>query len=515
MNQERIAALHSRYNPQAEAERYIGSLALNEKTRFFILIEPGLGYMIAPLKKKVPGAKIITLHAAKPEAQVPPDAPTFSQTIPAPEPSDADWYPGTGISIQDFLEREIPDSIAAEIRILEWRPALAVYGNSYLALVQETAEFIKRSDANARTLEAFGQRWFRNFFKNLEIIKKVLCPVPLSMPLIVTCAGPGLEDAIPLIRSLAGDSKEKTERDSFFVLAVSSSAAALHAADIVPDMVISTDGGQWAAFHLLDICRYTHQSYASGAYSCPLAAALTAALPSGCEKMPVLPISDGSLWQTLVLKELNIPFIVLPQRGTVSAAALDLAFVLTRGDIFIAGLDLENRDIRSHARPYSFDRFLEEKAGKLDPVYSQAFRRSSLLKAGGSYGIYASWFEKQLAAYPKRLFSLGKNNRVFSSLGKSTLNLAPNKVPMVQHEPRTNGTTRTFQTITLEFTDNPARKAYAVLEKALKDPVHSAALRAELSPLLSGGNLSSMEPVELIEAFRSLAATRQGEASHG
>lgn len=475
MNRGKSVSLHSRYNPQGEAERYINSLSFNGKIRFFILIEPGLGYIIAPLKKKVPDAKIIALHAAEHNSAEHNSAEANGLKRP-----DSEWSPGTGISIQDFLEREIPDSEATEIRMLEWRPALAVYGGAYLSLVEETARFIKRADANTRTLNAFGKRWFRNFFKNLGLIRNVICPVPFSLPLLVTGAGPGLEEVIPAIR-------EKSRRSSFFVLAVSSSAAALKAGGIVPDMVISTDGGPWAAFHLFEC-------YRGGSAACPLAVSMTAALPSQCGAAPVLPISDGSFWQTLILKELGIPFFVLPQRGTVSAAALDLAFALTESEIFITGVDLANRDIQSHARPYSFDRFLEERACRLNPVYSQTYRRSSLLKAGGSYGIYASWFEKQLAAYPKRLHSLGNNNPLFSQL----------ESPLPPTGGRAGNASANFRIFTLEPEGDISQKALAILEKALGDPVLSKKLGEELGSLLfPRGTSPSRE--KLIGALHSAA----------
>jgi hypothetical protein len=60
---------------------------------------------------------------------------------------------------------EIPDSKAAEIRLLEWRPALSVYGEAYLTLVKETVEFIKRSDANTRTLKYFWPALVQEFFQ--------------------------------------------------------------------------------------------------------------------------------------------------------------------------------------------------------------------------------------------------------------------------------------------------------------------------------------------------------------
>jgi hypothetical protein len=399
MNRENIKALHSRYNPGLEAERYIGSVPLNENARFIVLIEPGLGYVAPHIKKKIPEAKIIALHVEKHEET------RHGGFV------DSEWFPETGISIQDFLEREIPDSEAAEIQLLEWRPALTVYGRSYLNLVEETVNFIKRADANARTVKTFGHRWFRKKKKNLGLVNKVLLPAPLSCcPMLVTGAGPGLETVIPIIRR---------ERERLFILAASSSAAALKAENLIPDMVISTDGSPWAKYHLYEVFRDT----GNPGGDCPLALALTAALPSQAKNSPVMFISDGSLWQTLILSGLEIPFVVLPQRGTVSATALDLAFALTKGEVFLAGMDLGNRDIRSHARPYSLDRFIEEKAVRFAPVYSQTYRRSSMLKAGGSYGIYASWFEKQLGSYPKRLHSMGENNPVFDSIEAQYPNL--------------------------------------------------------------------------------------------
>jgi len=478
------ASLHSRYNPQGEAERYVDSLSLNEKIRFFILIEPGLGYIVAPLKRKAPQAKVIALHAEKPSQ------------IPAVQ-ADSQWYPETGVSVQEFLEAEIPDSQAFEIRLLEWRPALNVYGHLYRALVEEAAAFIKRSDANARTTKAFGSKWFKNFFKNLSIIKTVISPVnpvnnnlsmdnlstdnlsKVSLSLLVTGAGPGLEDAIPIIKNVVPG--------GLFILASSSSIAALEANDLTPDLAISTDGSNWARLHLFNSLR----SNSEKKETCPLAAAMTAALPSQCGSLPVLVISDGSLWQTLILRELKIPFIALPQRGTVTAAALDLAFALTGGQIYIAGMDLENRDMRSHARPYSFDILIEEKASRANPAYSQAYKRSSLLKAGGSYGIYASWFEKQLPNYPRPLCPMGKNNSIFYSPNAALPNATEQGRALLK-----------FQTSTLNFTYRPCEKAIAVLENGLKDPAQSETLQKELKSLLLPEN-RAVSQNELFDLIRS------------
>jgi hypothetical protein len=127
-------------------------------------------------------------------------------------------------------------------------------------------------------------------------------------------------------------------------------------------------------------------------------------------------LDDGSLWQRLVLGGLGIPSLTVPQRGTVSAAALDLAFLLNSGNIFIAGLDLALRDIRTHVRPYGFDPIFLGKASRLEPFYSQIFSRAEGIRRGESHRIYASWFSRQAASWPDRIFSLGNNNEVFRRL---------------------------------------------------------------------------------------------------
>ena len=466
MNPLKIELLHSRYNSEGEAERYVNSLSIKENIRFFILVEPGLGYIIPPLKRRNPGAKIISLHVESVNG------------IYAP---DSEWHPGMGITIQDFLESEIPGAEAADIKLIEWRPALKIFGDAYAALVAESAGFVKRLDAGFRTVKVFGRRWFSNFFKNLGLIRNIVYPSPVSASILVTGAGPGLEEVIPLI-------SEEFKRGNLFILASSSSFMALSAHNLNPDMVLCTDGGNWAKLHIYECFRKTSMCQKA---AFPLATALTAALPSQCELMPILPICDGSLWQSLILKELNIPHIILPQRGTVSAQALDLSFALTDKKVFFAGMDMKINDIRSHVKPYSFDSLLEEKTLRINPFYSQTYGRSLALNDGGSYAIYASWFEKQIPCYPKRLHPLGENNPVFNSLEKNNLQIISEKDPVK------------FKTVEFKHEGIISQKALAIVEKEMKKPEQKITLQKELNALIFPG-IENINEEELLKTLRSL-----------
>ncbi|MDR0553679.1 MAG: DUF115 domain-containing protein [Treponema sp.] len=467
-------ALHSRYDPAGEAERYLDTLENLEDARFFVLIEPCLGYVIPVLRKNYPTAKIVSLHVSD-----------FFASNPGAGTYEASWSPGAEKNIQDFLEAEIPDTEAAAVRIIEWRPAMTVYGGAYLNLLKETIDFIKRIDANVRTIRGFGRRWFRNCLRNAGIIRRALLRLPASrqsVPWIVTGAGPSLEEAIPLIKKLR-------EQKGGRVLAASSSAPALAAANVKPDMIISTDGGSWALFHLYESVRKW------GKASPALAACIWAALPSQYGDVPIFPIGDGSLWQGIILETVlavlspetgrgfdqdsgRPAFGVFPQRGTVTASAVDLALSLTSGPVFLAGMDLAHRDIKSHAKPYAFDRLQEETAGRFAPRYSQTFARSERIAASGSNGIYAAWFKRQLADYPERLFSLGNNNPVFDPLGSlDAFSLRDEDFP----ERASPGTA----VYSIEKAGTEAvRRAVQALTNALDHPQTTGILLGELGPLI-------------------------------
>ncbi|MDR0878493.1 MAG: DUF115 domain-containing protein [Treponema sp.] len=456
------AQLHSHYNPALEAERYIEALKIRSGIEYFILIEPGTGYLIPVLKRRFPGAKIIALHTDT-IFSADPAAVQLSQGVPS-------WFPGSSSGLQEFLERNIPDIEAQSVQIIEWRPSLKAYGEAYRLLLCEAAAFIRRADANARTAGNFGRRWLKNFFKNISLPRSFLSPAPFEKPVIIAGSGPGLEKALPVLTPVKND---------VFIIAASSAVAALSSAGIASDVVISTDGGPWALLHLNECFRSKNEYFCTAPVKKPaLAVNFCAALPSQCSRLPFLVMNDGSLWQSLVLKGLGIPSVRLPQRGTVTASALDLALLLSRGKIFITGMDLAVHDIRTHARPYGFDPLLRDTAFRLNPFYSQSFVRAGEINAGGSHRIYAAWFNEQLKNWPDRIFSLGKNNPVFAALKKAELPAADPAKEQLFENP---------------FTSVPAppfspEAAVKILDSALADRTLSGALSAELSPLLFSGS---------------------------
>ncbi|GHV84019.1 hypothetical protein AGMMS50212_13590 [Spirochaetia bacterium] len=387
---DEIKSLHSKYNPEREAERYVETLPVSNKVKYFILVECGLCYVIKPLREKYPTAKIISLHLR-----------TFNADN-SKHKADAVWKPDLNISRTQFLENEIEDVEALYVKIIEWRPAVNVYKEEYAALMSDIVKFISRIDANKKTVLGFGRRWSRNILKNCSIIKNIAKIKTVDHDCIVAGAGPSLGKNIEQVRAL--------KKNGCILFAVSSAAPCLIKFDIVPDVVVASDGGTWALLHLFECIRKKHKFI--------IAAALNAALPSQCSMYSVLPIGDGSALQNDVLNTLGANPVNFPQRGTVSAAALDLAFYLCTGNVYITGVDLSNDDIQTHSKPYSFDALLMNKSNRLNPMYHQQY-----IKTHNSFNankIYADWFKEQIKKYPARLYSLMENNKVF--LGMEAVN---------------------------------------------------------------------------------------------
>jgi hypothetical protein len=469
--------LHSRYNPQAEAVRYIDSLNLNETTECFILIEPGLGYIVPVLQERFKNSKILVLHAEKIWEDN--SFHIMHTTGKDAEENHIHTLSGTdSAEIQAFLETYIQEINVDRIRVIEWRPSLNYYKEAYVKLLSSVTAFLKRTDAETRTTAAFGRRWVRNFFKNIGNINNALLYRQTEIPVIITGSGPSLEKALPVI--------EKAQ-DNCFIIAASSSIMALSAAGIKADIVIASDGGCWALKHIYPFFRnYKNTNTAVFAVN------LCAALPSQCADTSQLIINDGSFWQSVVLHELELPSVIIPQKGTVTAVAVELAMILTNGNLYLAGMDFAVNDIRTHARPYSFDSLFYSRADRFIPFYSESFKRSRLLYEGGSMGIYESWFKEQLNKWPKRIFSIG-GNKIFEN--SEPCEYSVNKK-----------TEELFKAVSNKNTNLFCEKGIQVLLNAIKQQ-YAQNIKQELNSLLFPGEKKIPE-AELETAIKDIAGCK-------
>ena len=443
--------LHSRYNPVLEAEKYIDSLSLMPY-KYFILLEPGLGYLAAALKKRFPASQVISLHCSS----------FYNKNNSILKNIDHNWIlnwdPLTPDSLEDFLEITLSDADASDIKLIEWQPSVNIYGETVLDLTSRTVECIRLISAGRKTARNFGKRWFKNALHNLPLLHTTVSAFPGSAQILVCAAGPSLEEHLD---EIAGWNRDNSQ---LLIVAVSSAAPALLSRNIIPNIIITTDGGGWARYHMTESLR----NHGTSLNEMPvIASALTAILPSQVKDHPVLILHDGSLWQKILLDAAGFCCFTSPQRGTVSISALDLAFYLTSGEIFICGLDFAHRDILTHARPYVFQNFMEQKQYRLTPFYSQLFERDEMIRGGGSHDIYASWLTSHLDSFSGRLYSLGES-KYGIPLGKPALKKGKKNRFTIQNNNRKTGKNY--------FID--------ILSDALNNPRMEKQLEKELGELL-------------------------------
>jgi hypothetical protein len=179
-------------------------------------------------------------------------------------------------------------------------------------------------------------------------------------------------------------------------------------------------------------------------------------------------------------------------------------------------MDLSVRDIRSHVRPYSFDRLLAEGASRLSPAYSRAYARSAAISAGGSHQIYASWFGSQLKAYPGRLYTLGGgNHEVFRGLESRAepAGMGEDAPPAPSPAPICHVAPVRPRKGSAGGMDCGAGFAAAILGEALADPRTRGPLGEELSALLFPGR-QDVGVADLRDEISGLAGPYCG-ADHG
>jgi len=144
--------------------------------------------------------------------------------------------------------------------------------------------------------------------------------------------------------------------------------------------------------------------------------------------------------------------------------------LLTSGNIYLAGLDFSVNDIRTHARPYSFDYLFYSRANRFIPIYSESYTRSKLLHEGGSMNIYESWFKEQLNKWTKRIFSIG-GNKIFE-----------HGVPSLRGGLK--NTDEFFNAVSYENSNNFYKNGIQILLNALKRHEYAQNLKQELNSLL-------------------------------
>jgi len=337
--------LHSRYNPQREAIRYLDNRTMGNSTGLYIFIEPGEGYLSKELLRRYPDALALEIHC---------DHVFQNEDIPG---SLYCWDPSAPVSLKNFLSSHISDYDLGLVQVIEWEPSRKAYGHAYKRILKTVFSFLQERRGSVHTTGTFGCRWLKNIFRRVLTMSSIISAGPVHRPVLIAASGPTLSDCIPHIRRF---------RDSLSIWALPSSIRILLHEEIVPDLIIHTDPGFYARFHL----DYLPKMYSG----IPFAAPLNAAVP--VQDVPYIPLNTGTPIEQFVIQSLSLPSVRTIQHGTVSGTALYTAFALSSSPVFFSGLDLSFDDIRGHCRPHSFDSLFLSSNRRLQPLNHIYYDRS-------------------------------------------------------------------------------------------------------------------------------------------
>ncbi|WP_408955669.1 motility associated factor glycosyltransferase family protein [Natroniella sp. ANB-PHB2] len=230
--------LHSKYNPQREAERLINKFDL-DYLNFIIVLGFGFGYHILELFEKIKDRDIQIFVIEK-------DITLFKEALKYQDFSmlfksenfhllineELEEY-----KIYDFISKNI-DIVFSKFKILSLPAAIKYAPGYYKTVVEEINYLLDKIIINKATAVNEGKLWHENRLKNLNLfINNIgidkLIDVAQDKPAIVVAAGPSLNKNIGYLKKVQGRA---------LIICVDAALKSLLDKGIIPDVVVVLDG---------------------------------------------------------------------------------------------------------------------------------------------------------------------------------------------------------------------------------------------------------------------------------
>lgn len=319
--------LHSKYNPLREIEKKLAEIDFyNHET--ILLFGIGLGYILKELQNiKADFQRIMIID-------------------PLAEVLDRHVIEIEGF---DILTEVNKTSIEAFInmRNKNYNKNIQVvcapnYANLFLKEYKLILESVKNIQHMNQVLENttrnFSVEWQRNYLQNISVLKDSynfndLIQYPYDVPVIVASGGPSLIKQLNLV---------KKYRNELILIASGSTVNTLLANDVIPDYVVSIDGGEANYAHFENIDQKgmkliygfsSHYKIQQNWFN---------------EKYAILDAGDEE-FKKYVKQLLNIDIPLIPGGASVANFAFSCAIKMTKGPVALIGQDLAYTNGYTHA----------------------------------------------------------------------------------------------------------------------------------------------------------------------
>lgn len=228
--------IHSRYNPENEAIRWVDSLNIREEADCIFIIGLGLGYYLDYLMIKYPAKKIIIIEPSQ-EAFL--HLLSIRDITAFIENKNIVFLVGKDANtIRTLFDYYIQNNKFKSIYYTE----LPSYRSKYKAYIKEIYDELKKVllllQGNLSTEISFSRRWLYNIIRNLKFApyhNNIVCLENSfkGLPVIIVSAGPSLEKNMDLLKQLY---------DKALIIAVGTAASILDSNGIEAHIIMGVDG---------------------------------------------------------------------------------------------------------------------------------------------------------------------------------------------------------------------------------------------------------------------------------
>lgn len=382
--------LHSSFNPENEAQRFVQSFSCGFTPSAIVLIGACLPFCVKPLRERFPDTLLI---AVQHDAVFEPYAADWDRSFTVSDETSAFSFCN---SLYDYLGEE--KLVTAQF--ISWKAAETAWPSENKYTWEAIRSCMVKAQSVLSTRNWFNLRWFRNTVHNLSRIHTFAIPEKTNLPVIVTASGPSLTKVLPFL---------KANRSAFILIAASSSISTLLSNDIVPDFCISTDGGHYATRHLR---AYQTDSRLKNV---PLIISAESAVPSPLlSEVPFILLTYGDAIETVLAEYIHIPSVKGMRNGTVSGTAAAFAAGITTGKVYMCGLDLAPGKGFQHAEPNENDVPVFTGQSRIKTLESN---QASSRYGSGSLSLYRDWFSSQNESFTSKVFRLLSDDEVLEKLG--------------------------------------------------------------------------------------------------
>ncbi|MBO8159606.1 6-hydroxymethylpterin diphosphokinase MptE-like protein [Thermosyntropha sp.] len=228
--------IHSRYNPEAEAEKWAVSF-YEEGKKLFILIGIGLGYQAkALLSKMKENERLLLVEPVKEIFDMAVQDGNINQIL-KDERVIFCCTDNNMASRQVFLD-VLRGGLITDYKLYISPVYLRIFTHQTNEAVKIFEDIIRFEQININTVKFFAAQWQNNYLRNMFIAAKS-CPYLLfkqrfSCPVVIVSAGPSLTSELPFLKSLYNKA---------VIIAAGSAVTTLKKNGIKPHIIVSIDGG--------------------------------------------------------------------------------------------------------------------------------------------------------------------------------------------------------------------------------------------------------------------------------